>query len=197
LSKLLGNLKEGLIFVISAPAGTGKTTLVEILTQEFSCVVRGITSTTREPRPGEVEGRDYFFLTEEAFQKKVEAGVFLEHATVFGHHYGSSKEFVQHEQKKGRHVVLVLDTQGALKLKGKLAATFIFITPPSLSHLQERLLKRKTESAQKIEERMSWARHELEQIVEYDYHIVNDNLEIAYTVLKSILIAEEHKTRRI
>jgi guanylate kinase len=193
LSKLLGNLKEGRIFIISAPAGTGKTTLVEMLTKEFSSVVRSVTCTTRHPRPGEVEGRDYFFLTDKEFDEKLKKGDFLEHATVFGHRYGSSKEMIDKELKKGRHVVLILDTQGALWLKKKMEATFIFISPPSLEKLRERLLKRKTETQEKIEERIKWASHELEQITHYDYLIVNDDLEIAYTVLKSIFIAREHK----
>lgn len=196
MSKLLGNLSKGLIFVVSAPAGTGKTTLIEMLTKEFSCVVRSTSCTTRKPRPGEVDGKDYFFLTKEAFAEKIKAHDFLEHATVFGHDYGTSQAFVMQQKESGNHVILVIDTQGALQLKGKIDATFIFITPPSLPQLQERLLKRQTEPSHHIEERMSWARHELEKVAEYDYHIVNDHLDVAYAVLKSILIAEEHKNRR-
>ena len=193
MSKLLGNLREGRMFIISAPAGTGKTTLVEMLTKEFSSVVRGVTCTTRKPRQGEVEGRDYFFLTEEEFEKRLKKGDFLESATVFGHRYGSSRELTEKELNKGRHIVLILDTQGALALKGEVAATFIFISPPSLETLKERLLKRKTETEEKMKERLAWAKHELEQVSHYDYLIVNDNLDIAYAVLKSIFIAEEHK----
>lgn len=193
MSKLLGNTKVGRIFIISAPAGTGKTTLVEMLTKEFACVVRSVTCTTRKPRQGEVDGKDYFFLTEEEFEKRLKKGDFLESAQVFGHKYGSSREWAEKELQKGHHVVLILDTQGALALKGKIAATFIFISPPSLEALKERLLKRKTETEEKIKERLAWAKHELEQISHYDYLIVNDNLDIAYSVLKSIFIAEEHK----
>jgi guanylate kinase len=195
LSKLLGNLSTGQIFVISAPSGTGKTTLVDRLIAEFPCVTRSISCTTRPPRPGEVDGKDYFFLTKVAFDAKVAAGDFLEYAEVFGHSYGTSKAFVEREQAKGHHVILIIDTQGAKQLKGKIDATFIFITPPSLAHLQERLGKRQTESRDMMTQRLTWARYEIEQVAEYDYQIVNDSLDIAYTVLKSILIAEEHRRK--
>jgi guanylate kinase len=199
-NQLLGNLPQGLIFVISAPAGTGKTTLVNKLTYEFPAIVRSVSCTTRAPRPNEHEGKDYFFLDKKAFESKIQEDGFLEHAKVFGDYYGTSREFVQKQQAAGKHIVLVIDTQGALQLqkhfKGKTPAVFIFISPPSLTELKERLHKRKTENPQLIEERLTWAKHELEMVHHYDYHIVNDHLDTAYTVLKSIFIAEEHKVRR-
>ena len=167
-----------------------------MLTSEFPCTIRSVSCTTRPPRTNEVDGKDYFFLTKEAFEAKIAAGDFLEHAEVFGNHYGTARGFVTEQQKKGKHVILVLDTQGALQLKGRLAATFIFIAPPSMEELRNRLMKRRTESPQLIDERLAWARHELEKASQYDYQIVNDHLDTAYTVLKSILIAEEHKNRR-
>lgn len=196
MSKPLGNLPHGLVFVVSAPAGTGKTTLVDMLTREFPSVVRSISCTTRAPRSGEQNKKDYFFLTKEEFDAKIQQGDFLEHAQVFGHDYGTSKEFVKTQTKAGKHVVLVIDTQGALLLKGKLPAVFIFISPPSFNELKGRLNKRQTEQPESIEERLAWAHHELEKMHQYDYHIINDDLETAYTVLKSIFIAEEHKIRR-
>lgn len=196
-NQLLGNTPHGLIFIISAPSGTGKTTLVHMLTKEFPSIVRSISCTTRNPRPGEHEGIDYFFIDKAAFKVKIDQGDFLEHAQVFGDDYGTSQEFVKSQQARGKHVVLVIDTQGALQLKKKLKdAIFIFISPPSLSELKERMNKRKTETPQLMEERLAWARHELEMVHHYDYHIINDHLETAYTVLKSIFIAEEHKVRR-
>lgn len=189
----LGNLSRGLLFVISAPAGTGKTTLVNLLTNEFPCVIRSISCTTRKPRPEERDGRDYFFVSPEEFQRKLGQGEFLEHATVFGASYGTPRSFIESAQAQGQHVILVIDTQGALQLKNKVKATFIFISPPSLEELKKRLYRRSTETAQKIEERVQIARQELEKISHYDYHLVNDDLAVAYTVLKSILIAEEHR----
>jgi guanylate kinase len=189
------NKKRGLLFVISAPAGTGKTTLVQMLTAEFPRVTRSVTCTTRKPRPGEKNGIDYFFLTEDEFQKKLKTGDFLEHANVFGNHYGTSRSLVEKELNAGKHVMLVIDTQGALQLKEKVDAIFIFISPPSLEELKKRLYKRSTESAELIEKRVLWARHELEMISHYDYHIINDQLPVAFEALKSILIAEEDRVR--
>jgi guanylate kinase len=193
MNKLLGNLPQGLIFVISAPAGTGKTTLARMLAQEFPCVVESISCTTRSPRTGEVDGKDYHFLSEQEFKEKIQAGDFLEYAHVFGHLYGTSRSDVVAAQKKGKHVVLVIDTQGASQIRGKVDATFIFISPPSLDVLRERLIQRKTDSPEMIEKRLSWAQGEIAQKGSYDYHIVNDNLQVAYQVLRSILIAQEHK----
>jgi guanylate kinase len=190
------NKKSGLLFIISAPAGTGKTTLVQMLTKEFPSVIRSITYTTREPRPTEKEGQDYFFLTESVFQEKIEADEFLEHATVFGFHYGTDRKWIEKKLEEGKHIILVIDTQGAVKVKKKIESISIFISPPSLEELKQRLLKRKTETAASLEKRLKWAEHELEMISHYDYHIVNDSLSDAYNVLKSILIAEEHKVRR-
>ena len=194
--KLLGNLSEGLVFVLSAPAGTGKTTLVKMLQNEFPCITGSISCTTRAPRSGEVPGKDYHFISQEEFAEKIKSGDFLEYATVFGNYYGTSKKYVLNEQKKGKHVMLVIDTQGAMQLKKSgLPALFIFISPPSLLVLKERLFKRKTESAAVIEQRLSWAKDEMALAPQYDYHIVNDNLENAYQILRSIIISEEHRTR--
>jgi guanylate kinase len=199
-NQLLGNLAQGLIFVISAPAGAGKTTLVNRLTDEFPAVVRNVSCTTRAPRPGELEGKDYFFFDKQAFEAKIAQGDFIEHAKVFKDYYGTSDEFIKKQLASGKHVVLVIDTQGALKLqklfKGRTPAIFIFISPPSLAELKERLVKRKTENLSSIEERLAWAKRELEMVHHYDYNIVNDHLDTAYAILKSIFIAEEHKVRR-
>lgn len=194
---VLGNLSYGHLFIVSAPAGTGKTTLVRLLTQEFSSVVESISCTTRTPRLGEVEGKDYFFLTRESFDEKRKRGDFLESAEVFGHYYGTSKEFVEEQRKSGKHVVLVIDTQGATFLQSqKIEATYIFIAPPNLEVLKERLSGRKTENAKELDERLSWARKEMQCTGSYDYLIVNCNLKVAYEVLKSILIAEEYKIKK-
>src|SRR3972149_2001292 len=193
---LIGNLKKGLIFVVSAPAGTGKTTLTRMLTDEFSCVVESISSTTRSIRPGEIHGKDYHFLNEMEFQAKIEAEEFLEFTHIYGAYYGTSKKTVQELQEKGKHVVLVIDTQGAMKLKGKIPAVFIFIRPPSLAELRVRLFNRKTEDDRSIQERLAWAEKEIEAAQHYDYLIVNENLQMAYEILRSIVIAEEHHTRR-
>jgi guanylate kinase len=192
---LLGSLSKGLVFVLSAPAGTGKTTLVRMLCEEFPCVTESVSCTTRPPRAGEEPGKDYHFLDKEDFEGKIKKGEFLEYAQVFGSYYGTSKEYVLKEQEKGKHVVLVIDTQGAMKLKEEhFPAVFVFVSPPSLKELRERLLKRQADSIESVEQRLSWAEQEMALIPRYDYHIVNDNLPVAYGILRSILIAEEHKT---
>lgn len=195
MKAVLGGLKKGLIFVISAPAGTGKTTLARMLHQEFHCVVESISFTTRPPRSNEAHERDYHFISVAEFEKKIAAGEFLEYAKVFGNYYGTSRLFVEAQRDKGKHVLLVIDTQGALQLMGSLEAVFIFISPPSLQELRTRLSSRKSETDEVIEQRLSWAEKEIALAGRYDYHIVNDNLKTAYEVLRSILIAEEHKNR--
>ncbi len=194
--KVLGNTGHGLLFVISAPAGTGKSTLMEMVLEEFpSQVAESCSCTTRQPRPGEIAERHYEFISVEAFEKKVDAGEFLEHAKVFGNYYGTRKEEVDRLLKEGKHVVLVIDTQGALQIVKHLSAVLIFILPPSLDELRNRLFKRRTESEEKIQERLLWADQELALATHYDYQIVNDDLEITYQILRSIFIAEEHKRR--
>lgn len=189
--------KRTRLFVISAPAGTGKTTLVGRLIAHNKGYVRSITCTTRPKRPGEKEKKDYHFLTEQAFQKRKARGEFLESATVFGYNYGTSKRDVLRLLRAGQHVFLVIDTQGAMELKRqRVPAVLIFISPPSLAVLKSRLEKRKTEDAVKIKERLAWAKQELRMIGAYDYHVVNDDLETAYAVLKSIVVAEEHRVRK-
>lgn len=194
---ILGGLKKGLVFVISAPAGTGKTTLVRMLQKEFPCVVESVSYTTRKPRPAEKNGVDYFFVSESEFAQKVQEGEFLEHANVFNHSYGTSRLFVEEQQRVRKHVILVIDTQGAIQLKGHYDATFIFISPPSIEELKQRLYVRKTETDEVIEERLSWAEKEMALSSLYDYHVINEDLHTAYSVLRSIIIAEEHRNRDI
>lgn len=195
-SSLLGKLEKGLVFVVSAPAGTGKTTLARMLVDEFPDVVENISYTTRKSRPGEVSGVDYHFITEQEFQRKVDGNEFLEHVELYGNYYGTSIKSLRLQQEQGKHVIMVIDTQGVMLLKNKFPAIFIFVAPPSMEILRERLLNRQTESPKVIEERLAWAEKELEASLEYDYCIVNDDLDRAYQILRSILIAETHRIRR-
>ena len=186
--------KKGLLFVLSAPAGTGKTTLMHRLKKEFDCVEESVSSTTRAPRVGEENGKDYWFVTEAEFKESLAKGEFLEHAEVFGKLYGISKKQLQKKIDSGKHVFLVIDTQGAVHLqKMALKAVYIFVAPPSLEALKERLKKRQTEDEAKQSERLSWAEKEMGLSSIYDYLIINDDLDEAYSALKSILVAEEHK----
>lgn len=192
--KLLGNSDLGKLFVVSAPSGTGKSTLVEMLLKEFpEEIVKSCSCTTRHPRPAEIALRHYEYISIPEFEKKVEAGEFLEHAKVFGHYYGTPKKAVEELLKQGKHVVLVIDTQGAIQIFGKIPAVFIFISPPSFEELKGRLYKRRTESEEKIQERLLWAKQEVALAPRYDYRITNDDLDVAYQILRSIFIAEDHR----
>ena len=194
---LIKQVKRGELFVVSAPAGTGKTTLVHKLIQEFpKQIVQSISCTTRAPRNGEIDGKDYVFLTKEAFSRRVEKGEFLEHASVFNEDYGTLKSVVASHRESGKNVVLVIDTQGALALKKNVEAIFIFIAPPSYDILKERLKSRKTETDSVQAERLKWASVEMERAKYYDYLVVNDELELAYQVLKSIVVAESHRVKK-
>jgi len=195
MTKLLGNNSKGILFVVSAPAGTGKTTLVQMLVNEFPCVVESISYTTRDPRPQEINGVHYHFVKPEEFKTMVKAGKFLEYVGLYGNFYGTSRDKVIEELDQGKHVVLVIDTQGGLQLKSKMDACFIFIKPPSFEELKKRLVNRQTEPLAVVEKRLQWAEKEYEDSKYYDYHIINDDLNIAYQVLKSIIIAEEHRQK--
>lgn len=194
---LLEHQKKGSIFIISAPAGTGKTTLVQMLTREFSSVIASISYTTRLPRKGEKEGIDYHFVTESAFNKKITDGDFLEYVKLYDTYYGTSIKWIEERLNQGKHVFLVIDTQGAMQLKGRLDATYIFIRPPSIETLRLRLINRETESLEMVEKRLEWAKIELEASQQYDYEIINDDLMTAYQILRSILIAESHRIHKL
>ena len=166
------------------------------IVKEFDSVVRSISYTTRKPRAGEIDGRDYFFISEDEFKKKIKENVFLEYAKVFDAFYGTSKEIVEKLINNKKHVVLVIDTQGAAELRKKNIGTHIFIAPPNVETLKQRLEKRNTDSKESIEMRLSWSKVELLQESFYDYKIVNEQLDIAYQVLKAIFIAEEHRVNK-
>jgi guanylate kinase len=190
------NVEKGLFFVISAPSGAGKTTLVRKLTKEFHSVVESISYTTRKKREGEIEGKDYFFISKEKFEEKIKNKEFLEYAHVFGNYYGTSKKWIEEKLKKKKHIVLVIDTQGAKELRGKIKGAFIFIVPPNIQELKNRLLKRK-DHPKEIEKRISWAENELKEIKNYDYKITNEDLKTSYDVLRSIIIAEVHRIKKM
>lgn len=192
---LRGKIKKGLVFIVSAPSGTGKTTLVEKLVKEFpASIFRSVSCTTREKRSGEVDGIDYYFLTAEQFQEKVEKGCFLEYTKVFNNYYGTLKESVEKKVDAGLHVILVIDVVGAKKIKQAIDCTLIFIKPPSMKALKERLAKRGAKSDEEIKLRIEEASRELESEKFYDYSIINDDLKVAYAELKECIAETEKKT---
>jgi guanylate kinase len=198
VAKVVCSLRRGILFVLSAPAGTGKTTLIHRLVKELDCVVQSISWTTREPREDEVDGRDYCFVTQKQFEEAIQKNEFIEWAKVFDNsYYGTSKAWVEAALDSGKHVFLVIDTQGAAQVRARGLGVSIFVSPPSMEELRRRLVERSTEPAEMIEKRLSFAKLEMAAAVNYDYHIVNDQLDSAYQVLRSICIAEEHRSSRI
>ena len=194
-----------LLLVVSAPSGAGKTTLCERLLSEFSDrIAYSVSCTTREPREGEVDGRDYHFLTPEAFEARASRGDFLEHALVHGSRYGTLREEVLRGFAAGRHVLMDLDVQGAAQIRERVAAAApgdplrhgmvdIFIAVPSEETLRERLLARGKDRVEVIEARIKRAADEMSHWREYGYLVVNDRLDAAYDALRSIFIAEQRR----
>ncbi|NWF92035.1 MAG: guanylate kinase [Syntrophaceae bacterium] len=182
---------RGLIFVISAPSGTGKTTLVRAVLAELPGLDFSVSYTTRPPRANEQEGEDYHFVTPALFQKMIERGEFLEWAEVLGNRYGTPLVNVDHLAAKGIDLILDIDTQGAKKVLEKLnQAVLIYILPPSLDSLRERLVRRGLDSTEMVEMRLASAKKDMEEARWYHYLIVNERIEEAVEKLKAIIIAE-------
>ena len=190
-----------LLILISAPSGGGKTTLCHQLLAACPGMTRAITCTTRPPRQGEQDGVDYYFLDAAAFLKRVQAGNFLEHATVYGHSYGTLKSEVLGKLRQGRDVLLSVDVQGAAAIREttktdaelKQALVSIFLTPPSLAVLEERLRKRGTDSEAVIQKRLSVARQEIAQWKHFDYTLISAS--ISDDLRRALAIVEAEKMR--
>ena len=187
----------GLLIVVSGPSGAGKGTICDALRRQFPDIFYSISMTTRDPRPGEVDGVNYFLSTNKHFEELLEEDAFLEHAHVYDHYYGTPKKYVFDQLGQGHHVMLEIDIQGAMQVKEKYPqGVFIYIIPPSLTVLEERLKGRGTDSQDVISGRLAKVRNELQWIDEYDYVIVNDNLENAISQAREIFLAEQLKVRR-
>jgi guanylate kinase len=179
---------SGKLFVVSAPSGAGKTSLVQALVAQRPHLVVSVSHTTRRPRANEVEGREYFFVSPEEFQRLVRAGAFLEHAQVFDNFYGTGAEQVRAHLTAGRDVLLEIDWQGARQVRRALPeCVTIFILPPSRSSLEERLNARRTDSPETIARRLREAVDDMTHYAEFDYVIVNDRFEQALSELASVL----------
>jgi guanylate kinase len=190
--------KQGLLFVVSAPSGTGKTTLCRAMAPIFPSLHYSVSYTTRPVRPGDENGKDYHFISPEDFQKMIKGGEFAEWAEIYGHRYGTSKTILEKVRKEGRDVILDIDGQGARQLRDKdWGGIFIFILPPSWAELKQRLSYRKTEEKAAREERLRKARAEMAEARWYDYIIINDELEKAKEQLKAIIRAEHCRRERM
>ncbi len=189
--------EKGILFIVSAPSGSGKTTLCNRLVDSMSGLSRSISMTTRAPRIGERDGMNYIFIEEEEFFKRKKKNEFLEWAKVFNEYYGTPKKYIKHLLVKGQDVLVSIDVQGAMKMKNlKFKAVYIFILPPSIEKLKERLVSRSTDSKKAIAKRLKIAKKELSYLPKYDYVVVNKVLESALDNLRSIIIAERCKIDR-
>ena len=181
-------MTNGRLYVISAPSGAGKNSIIRLVMKEVNNLVYSISVTTRLPRNGEAHGKDYFFVTRDEFRGKITNNDFLEWAEVHGEFYGTLRSHTEEIIKSGRDVILDIDIQGARSVKANMKeAVCIFIMPPSLQELRKRLLKRGTETREKIEERLIIAEHEMESSGEYDYIVVNSVLSEAVADVKKII----------
>lgn len=189
--------KRGILVVVSGFAGSGKGTLMKELTGKYDNYALSVSATTRNPRPGEVEGREYFFKTVEEFEKMIEADAFVEYAQYVNNYYGTPRAYVEKQLEAGRDVILEIEIQGALQVKEKFPETLLlFVMPPSAEILKERLIGRGTETMPVIEARLARAAEEAEGIEKYDYLIINDRLDECVVTMHEIIQNEHVRTFR-
>jgi guanylate kinase len=190
--------REGVLFVISAPSGAGKTTLCKEIIDKFPNLRHSVSYTTRTPRTGEVHGRDYFFVGQDEFSRMVSDGEFAEWAEVHGNLYGTSLATLKQCRSQGIDLILDIDCQGAQQLKGRFdGGVYIFLLPPSIAELRRRLDGRSSDTEEVIERRINNAAAEIKESRWYDYIIVNDKFSEAAEQLKSVLIAEQCRSFRV
>ncbi|WP_273950613.1 guanylate kinase [Leuconostoc mesenteroides] len=191
--------QRGLLIVLSGPSGVGKGTVRKaIFEEEIIDFQYSISATTRQPRAGEVDGEDYFFVTREQFEEKINNGDMLEYAKYVSNYYGTPKSFIDETLASGRDVFLEIDVQGALQVKSKMPeGIYIFLTLPDLANLRDRLVGRGTDSADVIEKRVAAARDELKMMINYDYAVENDVVSNAVERIKSIITAERLRVTRV
>jgi len=190
--------RRGLLFVVSAPSGAGKTSLCKAITDSLENLMHSVSYTTRKPRPGELDGRDYYFVTDERFSEMIEEGDFAEHATVHANRYGTSKRVLDDMVNAGVDVILDIDTQGARQIREHYdGAVYVFIMPPSLAILEERLRNRRSDREEEIQRRMRRAVDEIRDYALYDYIIVNRDFDRALSDLRAVVIAERSRTKQV
>lgn len=190
-------MSAGFLLVLSGPSGSGKGTVSEALMEKNEDISFSTSVTTRTPRPGEVNGENYFFTSREEFEKMVEEDELLEYAFVHTNYYGTPKKFVFEEIEEGEIVLLEIDVQGALQIKEKYKeAVFIFLLPPTMDELKSRLVKRDTETEEEIDTRFKNAFKELDFVGEYDYFVVNKTVDDAVKDIENIVAAEKLRVKR-
>jgi guanylate kinase len=190
--------RRGTLFVVSAPSGAGKTSLCRELRMRLSGLAYSVSFTTRPPRPGEINGRDFHFVKEEEFRRLRERGAFAEWATVHGNMYATSAEALERALAEGRDVLLDIDTQGAAQLRRRYAeAVLVFVVAPSMAELEQRLKERRSDADSEIARRLARAREEIALWRDYDYLVVNRDLKEAVEQIEAIVLAERGRTSRL
>ena len=191
--------KTGTLIVLSGPSGAGKGTICNELLKQVDTLSLSISMTTRSPRGNEADGKDYYFVTKEQFEEDIKKGNFLEYAKVHGdNYYGTPKKKVEESLASGKDIIFEIDIQGALEVKEKMEeGIFIFIMPPSMRELKDRLVKRNTESKDKIIERFKNAYKEINEVTKYNYIVINDEVQNAVDKVKAIILAEKCRVDRI
>lgn len=189
--------KSGTLFIISAPSGAGKTSLIKALLKQIENLDVSISHTTRKPRQDEKDGEAYYFIDEDEFKTMVNQNRFLEYAKVFNHYYGTSRDWVKKELTTGKNFILEIDWQGARQVSSQLRnSVSIFILPPDYHSLRDRLLNRQNDEPETIQFRMTAAKEEMSHYKEYDYIIINDNFEQALAEIKAVITATNLSTCR-
>lgn len=189
--------RKGILIIVSGFSGAGKGTLVKKLIEEYDGYALSISATTRQPRPGEADGREYFFLHKEEFEQKIAENGLIEYATYCDNYYGTPREYVEKQLEDGKDVILEIEIQGALKVKKQYQdALLLFVMPPSAEELRRRLVGRGTETQEVINKRMRRAVQEAEGVEEYDYIVVNDDLAACVRQLHEIITAAHNTPGR-
>lgn len=190
-------MSKGFLLIVSGPAGTGKGTVCKEILERNKDILYSISATTRKPRKGEVDGVNYIFTDEDKFKDMVEKGEFLEYAYVHTNYYGTPKKYVIDQVEKGEIVLLEIDVQGALQIKQNYSeAIFVFLLPPSMKELKDRIIKRGTETMEDIERRYENAFKEIELLGKYDYFVVNNQVDQAVEDIEAIIRAERLRVKR-
>lgn len=190
-------MNKGILVVVSGFSGAGKGTVMKRLMEKYDGYALSVSATTRKPRPGEEDGREYFFRTRDEFEKLIEEDALLEYARYVENYYGTPRSYVEEQLQAGRNVILEIEIQGAMKIKEKIPeALLVFVTPPTVEELERRLTGRGTETAQVIADRLARAGEEAECMGQYDYILVNDTVEECVDHLHQIIVSEHSRVSR-